>query len=212
MLIIIKDLCPIKTTGNFPRRGTKLTKRAGVTIHDTDNLNKGADADNNVRNLKRADYNSTTGFHWAVDDRQAVQAIPSDEIAYHCGNQTGNYTTVGIEICVNKDGNLRDACYNAAYIAARELKSMGYSKAVWKQNIWQHNDWNRKNCPKQLRAGNPYNWATFVELVNWHLGEMTKDNTRKFKAYTLHKMDQKTAENMQAILLAKGIDTVIEEM
>lgn len=162
---IRQKLIPI----GWRRNGKKLIRNTGVTIHNTGNDGNGANADAHAR-LQFNDPNPPSqprgSWHWTVDEKEAVQSIPNDEIAKHAGTSYGNETTVGIEICENKNGNLLEATNNAAVIAAQVLKGMGYRTAIWKQNIFQHNDWSGKDCPWLIRDGKPYNWNEFLRRVN----------------------------------------------
>lgn len=148
------------------RSGKKLLEKNGVTVHNVGNHNKGANADANARYYNNSKNESVTGVHFFVDDKEIVRIVPQDEIVEHTGKRAGNDTTVCIEICDHSDGNIRMATDQAAELAAKLLKDMGYKNAVWKQNIFQHNDWSGKNCPEDLRQGKPYSWAEFVEKVN----------------------------------------------
>lgn len=153
------------------RIGKKLKSFVGVTIHNTGNSSKGADANAHYKYLAN-NYNTPKvyGFHYAVDENETAECIPVDEIAEHTGKRAGNDTTVGIEICMNADGDLLAATNRAALLCAQILQAHGQTKAVWKQNVFQHNDWSGKDCPEMLRAGKPYPWNTFVAKVNEYLG------------------------------------------
>lgn len=148
------------------RKGNKLKQVNGVTIHNTGNNSKGANANANARYQKNSCNDAGTGWHWTVDETEAILSIPENEIAEHTGKRTGNDTTVGIEICDNIDGDALQATDNGAWLAAQVLKRQGFTEAVWKKNIFQHNDWSGKNCPEQIRKGKPYTWQKFVEKVN----------------------------------------------
>lgn len=156
--------------GSKRRKGTKLKSIAGVTIHNTGNTSKGANADANARYQKNSCNDAVNGWHWTVDEKEAVLSIPEDEVAEHAGKRQYNDTTVGIEICENSDGNLLGATDNGAQLAAQVLKRQGFTKAVWKQNIFQHYDASGKNCPSRIRAGQPYDWTEFVRRVNSYMG------------------------------------------
>ena len=68
-----------------------------LTIHNTAN-NASALAEISYMN---GNWNEVS-YHWAVDDEQAIQAIPHNRNAWHCGdgtNGTGNRRSIGIEIC-----------------------------------------------------------------------------------------------------------------
>lgn len=168
------------------RKGTKLKSIAGVTIHNTGNTSKGADADANARYQKNSCNEAVNGWHWTVDENEAVLSIPEDEVAEHAGKRKYNDTTVGIEICENKDGDLLRATDNGAQLAAQVLKRQGFKKAIWKQNIFQHHDASGKNCPSRIRANEPYSWDEFVKRVNAYMnGTISSIETNKPSAPTV---------------------------
>lgn len=53
---------------------------------------------------------SSTSYHIAVDDKEAIQAIPFNRNAFHAGdggNGTGNRKYIAVEICYSKSGGER---------------------------------------------------------------------------------------------------------
>ncbi len=159
---ITKDYAPVVSSGARP--GIKMSKCIGVTIHNTDNSEVGADAQAHANLLKNSWKNKQQSWHFAVDENGAYQSIPTDEIAWHAGDGgsgKGNTQTIAIEICMNSDGDLEKATDNAAQLAAQQLKKKGLSA----DKLYQHHDWSGKNCPSQIRAGKPYNWSTFKSKV-----------------------------------------------
>lgn len=159
---ITKDYAPVVSSGARP--GIKMSKCIGVTIHNTDNSGAGADAKAHANLLKNSWKNKQQSWHFAVDEDGAYQSIPTDEIAWHAGDGgsgKGNTQTIAIEICMNSDGDLEKATDNAAQLAAQQLKEKGLSA----DKLYQHHDWSGKNCPSQIRAGQPYDWSTFKSKV-----------------------------------------------
>ena len=159
---ITKDYAPVVSSGARP--GIKMSKCIGVTIHNTDNSGAGADAKAHANLLKNSWKNKQQSWHFAVDVNGAYQSIPTDEIAWHAGDGgsgKGNTQTIAIEICMNSDGDLEKATDNAAQLAAQQLKEKGLSA----DKLYQHHDWSGKNCPSQIRAGQPYDWSTFKSKV-----------------------------------------------
>jgi hypothetical protein len=152
--------------GSKVRRGKPMTNCVGVTVHETDNTRAGADAMNHGRYLQGSGKDQVAGYHYAVDGTRAVECIPQSEICEHTGTRKGNDTTLCVEICVNSDGDINAAVRNAAELVAKLLRDRGFSRAVWKTNIFQHNDWNGKNCPSMIRRGYPVSWLQFVDMVN----------------------------------------------
>lgn len=83
-----------------------------ITIHNTAN---DASAANEISYMKN--NSSSTSFHFAVDDKQVIQGIPTNRNAWHTGdgtNGTGNRKSIGVEICYSKSGG-------AKYYAAEKL-------------------------------------------------------------------------------------------
>ncbi|MEV2441520.1 N-acetylmuramoyl-L-alanine amidase, partial [Paenibacillus larvae] len=85
-----------------------------------------------------------------VDDKEAVQGIPFDRNAWHCGdgNGTGNRGSIGVEICYSKSGGSRyyKAEDNAAIIIAQLMKQF----CIPIENVAPHQHWSHKYCPHRM--------------------------------------------------------------
>lgn len=160
------------------RKGTNLKSIRGIVIHNTGNTDKGANADANARYQKNSCNDAVNGWHWTVDEHEAVLSIPESEVAEHAGKRLYNDTTVAIEICENTDGDLFMATENGAKLAAQILKRQGFTKAVSQENIFQHFHANSKNCPSRIRAGQPYGWDEFVRRVNVYMGNASESDSK----------------------------------
>ena len=129
-----------------------------VVIHNTYN---DACAANEIAYMRR--NNSSTSFHYAVDDKEIVQGIPENRNAWHAGdgsNGEGNRRGIAIEICYSKSGGNRfiKAEKNAAEFAASILKRYGWGI----DRLKKHQDFNGKNCPhRTIYMG----WNRFVDMV-----------------------------------------------
>lgn len=116
-----------------------------ITIHNTAN---DATALNEIAYMTR--NTAATGYHVAIDDKYAVEAIPFSRNAWHCGdsNGTGNRKSIGIEICYSKSGGAKyaEAEANAIEYTAHLLKQYGWGidRVKW------HRDWSGKNCPHRI--------------------------------------------------------------
>ena len=138
-----------------------------ITIHNTAN---DASANNEVSYM--INNSSETSFHYAVDDKEAVQGIPENRNAWHCGDSgsgTGNRYSIGIEICYSKSGGDRfiQAEKNAAYLTATLLKKYGWGI----DRVKKHQDWSGKYCPhRTLDMG----WTRFVNMVKVELDKLNK--------------------------------------
>lgn len=131
-----------------------------ITIHETGNYAKGANA------LSHADYlnstaaeNDKVSWHYTVDDSMVVQHIPDGEIAWHSGTTKGNQVSIGIEICVNSDGDFEKALKNAAEL----VKSLLEKHNLTIDKVVQHYFWNGKDCPKTIRATG--RWNEFLGMI-----------------------------------------------
>ena len=162
---IIQDFIPV---GRRNRPGTKLTGPKYITIHDTANPSKGADALMHARYLKGDDAaNRPASWHFTVDDRNIVQHLPLDEVAWHAGDGSsgpGNTSSIAIEICENADGDRAKAEANAAELVAYLLKQFGLPIDA----VVQHNRWTGKDCPRIIRH-RPGGWEAFLAAVRAHL-------------------------------------------
>ena len=170
-LKIYEDIIP--TFGKV-RDGSKRTKK-WIVIHETGNFSKGSNAKGHaeyIKNLAKTN-NTYTSWHYTVDDECAYHHIPDDEIAWHASDGTkeggGNMAGIGIEICVNSDGNFDKARDNAAWLTAKLLKEHGLTISAVKQ----HYDFapDKKNCPQTIR--NKGLWNSFLAAVQKYYGGTT---------------------------------------
>ena len=136
-----------------------------ITVHNTGNANAGANAKAHAIYIKSdAAANEPVSWHYTVDDKEIYQHLPDNEDAFHAGDGAGNGNrqSIGIEICMNCDGDLRKATDNAA-----ELTAMLCARyKIPAENIVQHNRWSGKNCPQTMRGGKPYGWSDFLAKVH----------------------------------------------
>lgn len=136
----------------------------GITVHNTANS---ASADAEVSYM--ISNNNEVSYHFAVDENHAVQGLPLNRNAWHCGdgNGKGNRKTIAIEICrsTSEDESLFDrAEENAAELIAALCKEYGWTT----DDIYTHQHWTGKYCPhKTLDRG----WERFVNMVREKLGE-----------------------------------------
>lgn len=136
-------------------------KKRYITIHETGNTNKGANAQAHA-NLQSRGFANT--FHYQVDDKEAIQSFPHNISCWHAGDGrgNGNLNSIGIEICVNSDGDFAKAVTNAAALVRKIMQDEGIPIA----NVVQHNRWSGKNCPTYLRNGSKgVNWADFKRML-----------------------------------------------
>lgn len=159
--------------GRKNRPGRKISVSA-ITVHNTDNANRGADATAHSRFVRETGYYMLNGekhwvsWHFTVDDSRVIQHLPLDEVAYHAGS-AANGSSIAIEICMNSDNDQPLANRRAAGLVATLLKASGLTL----QDVKKHKDWTGKNCPSLLLR--PKQWETFLGLVNDGLESVNVD-------------------------------------
>lgn len=161
---------------------TMLPMKPGyVTIHDTANPNRGANAAMHGRYLRSTEAVAReVMWHFTVDDREIRQHLPLDKSGWHAGdgwNGPGNRKSIGIEICENADGDRAAAEANAAKLVAYLVRTVP-SLRPFPECVVQHNRWSGKNCPRVLRS-RPGGWEGFLDMVRRYLEEMRRMQERK---------------------------------
>lgn len=130
-----------------------------ITVHETDNHDKGANAEAHARLLERGN-SRVASWHYTVDEKGAIQHLPDTEVAWHSGDGgkgKGNRESIGIEICVNKDGDFTKAKENAIILIQRLMKH--YTIPI--SRVVPHKHWNGKNCPERLLK----EWNGFIREI-----------------------------------------------
>lgn len=116
-----------------------------ITVHDTGNTDRGANAVAHAKLLERGN-DRVASWHYTVDDKIIIQHIPDNEVAWHAGNSTGNRESIGIEICVNQDGSFDKAKQNAIWLIRKLMRD--YSIPI--DRVVTHKHWSGKQCPAKL--------------------------------------------------------------
>ena len=143
----------------------------GICVHNTYN---DASAKNEISYMKS--NNNATSFHVAVDDKEAIQAIPFNRNAFAAGDGgsgQGNRKYIHFEICYSKSGGTKfvEAEKRAAKEIAALLKKYGWGI----DKVKKHQDFSGKYCPhRTLDMG----WSRFVNMIKKELnGSSTSTNT-----------------------------------
>lgn len=166
LLNLREDLIP---TDRSNRSNSPLTGLNYITIHNTSNPNRGADAlahSEFVKNIGRHSGGAVS-WHYTVDDKRVIKHLPTNEIGWHAGSAKGNKESVGIEICMNEDIDQKAAFLRAARLAA----VLQFDYRLSEERIVPHYFWSRKKCPiLLLDDGLPGNkWRSFLKLVKEQL-------------------------------------------
>ena len=155
------DLVP---PGQTTQRTGIAMRPQWVTIHETDNLRVGAAGHNRWLHGGARDDNGNPqqlSVHFFVDDHEAFQCIPLNEVAWHAGDGggPGNMTSLAIETCVNSDGDFDRTRGNVAQLTALLVEAFD----IPADGVVQHNHWSGKDCPKRMRHENL--WEDQLERV-----------------------------------------------
>ena len=157
----------------------KLERITAIIIHWTANTRRGAGAMAN-RNYFSSSPKTLEGkpiyasAHFCVDSVSIVQCLPEDEVGYHVGSSkpykpegirikgsssSPNNVTIGIEMCVNEDGDF-NITRQQTILLTRYLTEK-YS--ITRQNVLRHFDIPGKDCPKMMLDNNI--WNQFLDEV-----------------------------------------------
>lgn len=151
---IIKNLVPeSKYAIKCPYKMTPTR----IVVHNTAN---DATARNEIAYMIK--NNNQTSFHYAVDDKEAVQGILENRNAWHSGdgNGKGNREGIAIEICYSKSGGYKfsKAEENAVKLIVDILKRYGWGI----DKVTKHQDYANKYCPhRTLDLG----WERFIKMI-----------------------------------------------
>ena len=140
-----------------------------IVIHNTANK---MPADNEARYVHSRQSEVT--YHYAVDDKEAIQLLPHDKSGWHAGDggkTIGGRNGIAIEICYstgdsNKFAKAED---NAAHLTAKLLHQFGLKV----KDVSKHQDWavDNKYCPhKTMDKG----WARFIKMVEGYYKDLAK--------------------------------------
>ncbi len=156
MMEIKKNLCP---ASKYSLKCPHPMSPIGICIHNTAN---DASAASEIKYM--ISNSSSTSFHFAVDDKEAIQGLPLDRNAWHAGDGgsgTGNRKYISIEICCSKSGGAKfeAAMKNAAKLTADLLKKYGWDIS----KVKKHQDFSGKYCPHRILSD--YGWNYFLNLV-----------------------------------------------
>jgi N-acetylmuramoyl-L-alanine amidase len=151
----------------FSRPGMELLAHRGLVIHWT--ANPGASDTGHQAFFDGLDGGGSryAGAHIFVDKDSAVLIIPLDEVAYHANEKAckiaklkgsvkradgstyfgdANVTTIGLEMCVEKDGTIHpDTIKRSMEISALLCKQFNWNPL---EDIYRHYDVTGKNCPR----------------------------------------------------------------
>jgi hypothetical protein len=135
-----------------------------IVIHDTGDA--GATAQNEHDYFSGGDRQASADFF--VDSNNIIQIIDTDSYySWHCGDGHGIYgisnaNSLGIEMCLESDGNPSDSTVSNTVDLVKYLMSR-YGIGI--DSVVRHYDASRKCCPNSFSANNWQKWTEFKEKL-----------------------------------------------
>ena len=172
-----------------------------IVIHDTGNQSAGSTAEMHYRYFNGADRQASADFF--VDNNQILQVNDYNKYyTWHCGDGKGAYgitnrNSVGIEMCINTDGNYMNMLDNTVDLVWSLMAKLNLPAS----RIVRHYDASRKICPGSMSAANWTKWENF-KMRFTHGGNMNIINAQlKLNAlgYALNLDGQNSAEFQKAV-------------
>lgn len=164
------------TVNKYARSGWKLVGVRKIVMHWT--ANAGATASNHKRYFQN--IKNYASAHIFIDRIESICIIPLNEVAFHANERTNkvkeleastlvypsgdaNLSTIGIEMCVEKDGTIhRETIQKSEDVAVELCKKYGLNP---KTDIVRHYDVTGKNCPAPWVA-DPKQFTAFKNNVD----------------------------------------------
>lgn len=161
--------------GAAARPGTKR-RIEHIVLHETDNFAAGANAKAHNSFIHQNGQTEELSWHYTVDDKEIYHHLPDDEAAYHASDRMekggGNLNGIGVELCVNEDGDYAKTLENAVLLTATLMDEYHLRLS----DIKKHEDFSGKICPAKLIANDE--WDSFLQRVQAAYEEIrAKDET-----------------------------------
>ena len=130
-----------------------------IVIHDTGNTSKGANATEHFNYFNEQDRQSSA--HFFVDSNQIIQTIEVKDKAWHIGDGhdmhgINNSNSIGVEICINSDGDYSKTIVNAKNLVILLMQQYG----ITIDKVVRHYDASGKNCPQTMNDNG--DWTAWV--------------------------------------------------
>ena len=136
-----------------------------VVVHESGMNTTGVDAEYLAKAQWNYAYNgssSNASWNYQVDDGAVYQSYGDDVYCWHASSRRGNSNSIGIEMCVNPDGQFNAAMRNDARLIAYFLRT--YELGM--MNVKQHYNFDSKgkNCPENIR--NDFRWFELLGMIS----------------------------------------------
>lgn len=135
-----------------------------IVIHDTGNRAKGANAQAH-RNYFATNENANSSAHYFIDDSHIVQTVDDHNGSWHCGDGRSpvihNRNTIGIEMCVNSDGNFKETVRHTEQLTKYLMSKYN----IPAERVVRHNDVSGKICPAMMIQDKVVTWSEFKSKI-----------------------------------------------
>lgn len=131
-----------------------------IVWHDTGVIDQSDEG--NASYFKSIFRNASANFF--IDENSITEVVEAGIVSWHCGDGYGaygidNYNSIGIELCVEADGNFKpETIANAVWLGKKLMADFG----IPLENNVRHYDASRKNCPQFLNTDGKWTkWYAF---------------------------------------------------
>ena len=213
----------IKINVDYLPNGTNLkpdrlrTSTYYITLHNTGMAHPTATAKGLNDYIHSTDRQAS--WHYAIDDHEAYNHVPIDEVTWHAGDGShgvgeiwysesyrfygiggGNNNSVSIEMCVYSGCDFNWVMRNTA----KQVSWLLVKYHLNPSRIRQHYDYSGKDCPQVLRQSG--RWPEMLELINIEYFARTElsDVTFVWKSLNPEIMD-----DTGTVINNPGVDTEI---
>lgn len=140
---VVKNLVP---PSKYPIKSPYTMDAEFITYHNTAS---DASSKNEIAYMVR--NNNMVSYHYAIDDFEVVQGLPTNRVGLHCGDGLygkGNRKSIGVEVCYSRSGGTR-------YSKAEKLANKFIAQLLFERNwgvdrVKPHQHWSGKNCPHRI--------------------------------------------------------------
>jgi N-acetylmuramoyl-L-alanine amidase len=200
---IVPMLIPV--SNKYTRPGIAMSPKY-ITVHETDNTDRGANALAHAK-LQQRGNDRQASWHFTVDSGDTIyQSIPTNEVSWNAGDGqgVGNLDSISFEMCVNSDGDFEQTKKNGAWLARYLMDK--YHIPI--SHVVQHNHWSGKDCPRTIRA-EKNGWDNFLSLIHSIPSKSPSKTSKPYPGYLIRYMDKgEIVKEIQAQLGGLVVDGI----
>lgn len=198
---VIQHLIP---EGNEMARPRYAMDAKYITVHNTGNTSKGADAEMHTKYVDTV--KNYVSWHFTVDDKGIYQELPVNESAWHAGdgtNGTGNRQSIAIEICEYEGIDYSQAEKNAIELIVFLMKEL----SIPLENVVPHKKWSGKYCPHIILDNG---WDMFVARIKNTMAKECEERFEDYKDVPLWAKEENIVGQASQMEILKGNNNCIK--